>query len=247
MSIGIITVAFGDHYDRLAAHAFLYSRKFTDLPVFVLTNIPKEKRHKTWDHIPGVQFMEFNKPQSKNRKAKLHIVNFTPFEKTLYMDCDSVVQNKGVELFADLLNDKDMVFNPRITFEPGQKIANIYARCMKQFGVSKPISIHNGGLFAFKKNETTLAFFKQWFDMWSQFGAGREMPPLNCAIKKSGMDFNKFPQNYFADNHYNPDAIVQHSWHRESFAKQFSVPVWEEYKPFDKGQEDDFRLERNPT
>lgn len=245
MNTGIISVAFGIEYDKCAAHTFLYSRKFTDLPFFILTNIKEKDRHKTWKSVSNVTFMEFDKTQRENRKAKLRMNEFTPFDRTLYIDCDSVIQMRGVDNFGVLLDDSDMVFNWRIEFRPGQKIWNIYARCMKQFNVSKPISIYNGGIVAFKNNENVDKFFKTWYSMWEQFGKGREMPPLNCAIKKTGIKINKFPLLYFADNAKHENCLIQHNYNG-TFCQTFGIPKWIDYKPFDGGN-DDFRFERIPT
>jgi hypothetical protein len=244
MNAGIYTVAYGMDYDRCAACALRYSRKFTDLPFFVATNL--KQRCKAWNEVSGVSFKYFERSQNDNRYAKLNMDLITPFDYTLYFDADSVIQKNGVEVFIPILNEHDMVFNWRITFQPGQKIWNIYAKCMKQFDVIKPISIYNGGLIAFKKTKAVREFFDMWLKMWEQFGRGREMPPLNCAIKKSGINIWTFPLLYFADNARNDSVIIQHNYN-DDFNKRFGIVPWSEYKPFDSHGGDDFRFEKEPT
>jgi len=244
MTTGIITVAYGADYDRCAAHAFLYGRQFTDLPIAVITNL--KERCKTWDNVSNVQFLYFERDQKVNRRAKLQMDLISPFDKTLYIDADAVIQKPGIEIFADILDKHEMVFNWRITFNPGQPIWNIYARCMKRFGVTKPISIYNGGLIAFRKSPAVRNFFQQWIMMWECFGNGREMPPLNCAIKSTGIDHGKFPLLYFADSARNDQALIQHNYNGD-FNQRFGIPAWESFKPFDSNAKDDFRTERNPT
>ena len=243
MKTGIVVVAFGHDYERLALQALTYSRKFTDLPFHVMLGGNDGSR---FDAIKEVSYTCFNRNQNENRKVKLRLDEVTPFDLTLYMDCDSVIQRPGVEQFINLLDGVEMVFNPRITFNPGQPIWNIYARCMKQFGIGKPISIHNGGIFAFRKTPVTGEFFKEWYRMWIEFGSGREMPPLNCAIKKTGIAFNAFQPGFFADSFMTDDVVVQHCWHISSFSEKFGITPWTENKPFDKGKHDDFRYEVYP-
>jgi hypothetical protein len=240
---GILTVAYGADYDRCAAHAFLWGRKYTDLPIFIITNVTQ--RSPVWEKVGNVKFLYFPREQRDNRRPKLGMDLLTPFDKTLYIDADSVIQNPGVGIFEKLLDDHEMVFNWRITFQPGEKIWNIYARCMKQFGVTKPISICNGGIIAFRKGESTRILFNTWLKMWEEFGTGREMAPLNCAIKKTGIDYGSFPLLYFADAGRSDNSIIQHNYNGD-FNKRFGIPPWKDYKPFD-GDKTDFRFETIPT
>lgn len=240
MTAGIVVVAFGNDYAAMAAQALKFSRKNTDLPFHVLTNVNNFKAG------GNTTVRVFEKSQRENRKAKLRANEFSPFDLTLLMDCDSVIQRKGCELFIDLLDGYDTVFNNRITFIPGQPIWNIYRRTMDKFGVKKPITISSGGLFAFRKNDAVDGFFKTWYQMWEQTGCGREMPALNCAIKKTELKSNKFPKGYFVDNAFSKDAIIQHCWNQPQFCTYYGFANWKPFKPFDKGGNDDFRFERNP-
>ena len=109
----------------------------------------------------------------------------------------------------------------------------------------------NGGLVAFSLNNVghtmdVRCFFAKWLFMWEHFGRGREMPPLNCAIKKTGIKHGKFPLLYFADNARNDNGIIQHNYNGD-FNKRFGIPPWKDYKPFDSGRSDDFRFEEVAT
>jgi hypothetical protein len=247
MTAGIYTVAYGEDYDRCAACAFRYGRKHTDLPIAVATNLRAGERCKAWAEVPNVTFMYFaNRNQGDNRRAKLQMDLISPFERTLYIDADSVIQNAGVERFAPLLDDNEMVFNWRITFGTGDRIWNIYARCMAMFGVKKPISIYNGGIIAFRKTPAVREFFRVWMSHWETFGCGREMPPLNCTIKEfeGKLKYTTFPLLFFADAQTHTDTVIQHNYSRD-FNQKFGIVPWTPYKPFD-GNKNDFHLERTP-
>ena len=85
MKIGIIYVAFGAACDRLAAHCIAYSRKYTNLPICVLTNISVAERDAKWDEIENIEFKHFNLPLSANRQIKTSLPDHTPFEVLAYV------------------------------------------------------------------------------------------------------------------------------------------------------------------
>lgn len=244
MTAGIYTVAYGTDYDRCAACALYYSRKHTSLPFAVATNLLPEARCKRWADVANVTFVYHERSQGQNRRAKLNMDLLSPFDLTLYIDADSVIQGPGADTFVSLLEATDMAFNWRITFRPGDRIWNLYARTMAQFGVTKPIGIYNGGIIAFKKTPAVRALFAEWLRMWEATGCGREMPALNCAIKKTGIEHSTFPLLFFADAQHHPRAVIQHNFGGQ-FGAMFGIPRWVDHKPFD-GRADDFRLEKSP-
>ena len=67
---GILTVAFGEKYDKLAAATMRYSRRFTQLPICILTNIKPEDRNKLWETVDNVKFETFPWSQDHNRSIK---------------------------------------------------------------------------------------------------------------------------------------------------------------------------------
>src|SRR6056297_3084961 len=94
---GLLYVVFGEKCDCLASHCIAYSRQYTDLPIQVLTNIKKDKRHRKWDDINNIHFTYFDLPDSENRQIKTTSYEYTKFDKTLYLDADSIIQKHGVE------------------------------------------------------------------------------------------------------------------------------------------------------
>lgn len=242
MKTGIFIVSYGKEYDRCASYTMFYSRKNTDLPIYVYTNLDENERSEKWKEVENVQFEYKKDSVDNNRIPKLSMPELTPFEYTIHVDVDSIIQNKGIEIFPELLKDNDLALRRSDIVEPGRKIVRIYSRCMKQFGVKKPIAIHNGGIIAFKKTDKIKEFFKLWYKIWNEFGHGREMPPLNCAVKLSGIGVSLFPKDFFSDIK-NPDAIVQHNYGHEVWVKEQGIPWWNSHHPFDKKGNDDFNQE----
>jgi len=239
MTCGILLVVFGKNYDSLAAHTVAYSRQFTNLPIHVLTNI--KDRNSKWYDMENITFDIFNLNQNENRKIKTNMIKYTPFEKTLYIDCDSVIQKTGIENAFNLLEDNYLALNRFLYWGKGEKILRLYKRVMKRTNVSLPLIVYNGGIMCFKKNKEMKAFFVLWDKIWEADGKGREMPALACAVAKSRIPISLFPRNFFVPDIRNVDGVVQHnynSYQGKNFHKEFGLPRIRENKPFDNDPKD---------
>jgi hypothetical protein len=185
MNRGIVYIAFGEEYDRLAAHTVAYSRQFISCPITVLSNV--KTRDKKWTEIPDINFIDLDIPTEQNRRVKIELYKYTPYDETIYLDVDSVVTKPGIEKMFDGLKENDIVFQQHTFWKSGKRYYKIYAETMKQFGVSLPLCVCLGGFWAFKNTEGTKSFFKQWILNWIETGKGRDMPSMACAIKQSGI------------------------------------------------------------
>lgn len=230
MSKGILTVAFGASFDKLAAETMRYSRKFTDLPIHVLTNM--KNKNPIWDEISGVFFTLFDMTQKENRKAKLTMHKHSPFDETLYMDCDSVIQNPGVENFTDYFGPYSLVLCHKKTLK-GRRIYNIYADTMQKLRLKPPLILYYGAIIAFKKTRETDRFFGYWRKTWMMMGSGREMPSLCCTVKKYAVRRRLFPRTWFGGMKKRPNTIIQHDYRRD-FCERFGLSRWADFKPYDK-------------
>ncbi len=239
MTRGLIYVVFGKDYEEFAAHAIAISRKFTDLPICVLTNVLAADRSEKWKGVDNVTFREFNINRTLNRDIKTSMIKHSPFDETIYIDCDAVIQNKGIEKTFDLLEGNDIVLNRYLHWPKSEhKILNIYDRAMTMFDVTLPLTIYNGALIAFRKNDTTKFFFERWNYFWNKFGRGREMPCLACTVKSmEDLKVNTFPKGFFAVDGMFDDAVIQHKFN-ERFYEKFDVPVLHGSYPFDSNPKD---------
>ena len=206
MTQGILYVVFGKEYEQMATTCMKHSRKNTDLPFHVLTNI--RNRSIEWNYIKNVTFQVFDMPTSENRHVKTTAIHYTPFDETLMIDADSVIQHEPDFTYLDEM--ADIVLNRLFHWKVGDKIVRLYANCFKQFYVSLPIDIYNGAFIMFKQNMNTVKFFELWHKYWVGFGKGREMPCLASAVQKSGIHVRILPFEHFAPEHLIPHAVVQH-------------------------------------
>lgn len=225
MGTGIVTLAFGEDFDRLAAAAFTYSRRFTALPIHVFTNM--KNRSPAWDKLPDVTFQYFDLKQNENRKIKLTMNQHTPFDDTIYLDADSVVQRPGIDEFVNYYNGKSLILGYNKTFKAGKKIYNVYAQTMRKYGVKLPLRVYYGAIIAFKKTDGVDAFFKCWNKLWTTMGTAREMPALCCVVQKHKIDKADFPGGFFSGTHRVKTAVIQHDY-GDSFCHKFGLPKWDE-------------------
>ena len=236
MTRGILLVAIGKDYERLAACACRYGRKFTDLPVLVVTDVKASEACQAWENIKGVEFIRGLYTQKNNRVPKLRMPFYTPFDQTLNIDVDAVIQNPGVEAAFDLLAKHDIALNFFSTFDV--KIPQIYLKAMKRFGVMPPLPVYNGGIICFKTSDAIKDLFTTWLKFCEEAGRGREMPALNCAIQKHpAVKIAKLPKGFFEPHGPNTAAVVQHNYSKD-FRERFNLPEWQEYKPFDSDPND---------
>lgn len=181
---GLLYVAFGEKFDIMAAKTIAYSQKFTDLPITVLTNVTK--RCEGWKKTKNINFVEIKDSTVNNRNYKTSMINYSPYDKTIYIDTDSVIQQRGIEKAFDKLNGNDLMLNIY-----GQWVGRVplsyYRRVMKKLAVTVPIIIYYGAFIGFSKTENAFKFFNNWNNNWKKScttGTLREMPALACTIKK---------------------------------------------------------------
>ena len=233
MSRGLLYIVFGKGYDALAAHTIAYSRRHTDLPIRVLTNIPKARRNVVWNRVRNVSFELFEWTDRDNRKLKTSMIDFTPFDETLYLDCDTVIQKEGVEQIFDVV-DSNFVLNLLLHWNKGDKVIRLYRDTMLKAGVSLPLDVYNGGMIYFFKCDNARALFDTWQRLWHDMGRGREMPSLACTLQN--VKVTQAPKLFFSPEAYDKDSIIQHNY--PGFFKKFNLPVIQFNRWFDKDPAD---------
>ena len=244
---GLLTIAFGSEYDRIVAHTILYAlRLIPDLPpICVITNIAEDKRCSAWEEVLQICNIDFIYGEGwldeNNRRIKMQMSDLTPFDKTIYIDADAVIQKQGIECIFDMLDHADIILNGIYYWRRGEKVPKIYAKAMLACGAKLPLECYNGGFIAWRKGNAAESVFETWVDYWERTGSGRDMPALACAIqhvKPLIFDVGRAP--VFAPDHEDNNCIIQHNYN-DTFLSKFDLPFFQESKPFDSDPSD-FRL-----
>lgn len=174
---GVIYLAFGRPYLAMALNSFLSLRRSNPgVPAAIVTNIgdsapaiPGWTEEDHWIHIP--------RPAKDNRLFKTAIIDYSPFDKTLYLDCDTVVVG-DLSPARFLLDHFDLGL--KLRQGPPGKRDNI-----KLFDGS--VDYHdmphwNGGVVLFRSNDKTRDFFRNWKARFQALGNRRDQPSLIEAL-----------------------------------------------------------------
>jgi SAM-dependent methyltransferase len=239
MNRGIVMIAMGSEYEKLAAATIRASLPNISVPLTIIfnTNTPVGD----WVGLDKINKIVIPINTDSNREIKVQLYRYTPYDKTLYIDVDSVIRRPGIEKIFDRLLTDHIVFQQHNRWEPFKKYYDIYRRAMKQFDCHLPINIMIGGFFAFRKTSDTRRFFDLWLEYWEDFGRGRDMPPLACAIQNSGIRHSiitRQTDKLFSFG-FDSECIAIHRMKRDDL-RFFNIPEHIQNKPFDKGNNCDW-------
>lgn len=93
-------------------------------------------------------------------RAKMWCMARTPYQKTIYIDADSVIMHKDIRTMHNFLDDADMFFCPVTPYTT----ANIkWAYMDKAMTIEPP---YHGAICGFNKTDLTLDFTQTWFDKY---------------------------------------------------------------------------------
>jgi len=236
MTRGYLYLAMGAEYDKLAAHTIAKSIEFLSLPVSVISNI--KTKCKKWAEIPGVNFIDIDLPDDANREVRTQLIKYTPYDETLYIDCDSVVVKHGLETIFDLLNGNDAIFQECHEWLPHRQYYRFYRDAAKLFHVELPWKIFMGGFFAFRKNDTVSDFFARWNEYWRRHNVGRDMPALSCSIRNSAIKYEIITteKHGFFSFGMKSNAIILHRVNFDDLHRYFGIPLHGHNKKYDEGK-----------
>lgn len=126
-----------------------------------------------WDPSLGDRWRYLDLRTSDNRVIKTDLPRYSPFPKTLYLDCDTFVVG-SLDRIPVFLNYFDLVLrfvNWPCRVNPGQVVLSEQLRL-------REVSHFNGGVIGFRKNPATEAFFRTWAERFVRMGLERDQPSL---------------------------------------------------------------------
>jgi len=213
---GIVFVVFGERFDRIASRTVSYTREHTDLPITVLTNIDTNNRSRDWQWAKGIEFVYISEPDGRNRFIKTALPSYSPYESTLYLDCDATVQRSGIERAFDLLDSADLLLRVYGDWDENTRVPGYYLRAWQALGVGVPIRIYYGAFVGFRKTDAARDFFRLWQANWIASAIPREMPALAATAATARERGAVIAEVRTAANLFSwkPDrlAVVQHEY-----------------------------------
>ena len=108
----------------------------------------------------------------RHKRAKLWALNKTPYDLTVYMDCDTEVHHEDIQkIFDQIPEDKDIIFTAN----------RPYNAALTKLSETEEMTEHCG-LFVYRSNEQTLNLMWQW---WEQY----------LAQNQPDYDMGKYPKS----------------------------------------------------
>jgi len=183
MTNGVVYVAFGHEYAKVAVASARAFVKHCDLPVHVICNID----YSAYEWPENTTFEQLDLPDESNRHIRVTMYDRTPFDRTLMLDADCLVMSDKVILPLDYLDRFDMctmAYRPLSDYKdaPQWQAVRDVLQCNNSYVMA-------GGVIYFKKSYRVQRMFRLWEKIWVENGSGRDMPALLEAIWKSDIRF----------------------------------------------------------
>jgi hypothetical protein len=173
-NFGVVYVAFGAPYLAMAIVS-LISLRVTNpsIPVCIVTNVVRQPPKKSWWQPEiGDEWIYLDKLTEENRNAKTNAYKLSPFDRTLYLDADTMVLTdiSIVYLFLDYF---DILLCS--VYNPGKR--------EKRRILGKKLRYtedghFNSGVFGFKRCDAAEEFFSLWNERYNKLGYRLDQPSL---------------------------------------------------------------------
>ena len=183
---GVLYIAFNDNFIKEALlSAESVKKHCPDLDVTFFS-----------DRMVDSEFVDNCKVISVNHiRAKVDYVDQTPYDETIFLDTDTIIDHDITEMFEILDN-----FDFAIAHDGARRRDNICAKIPEYANIPYAFSEVNPGVMVFKRNEKVLHFFQSWreifykyFNRWPY-----EQPTFRVALWNSSMKYYILPPEYNA-------------------------------------------------
>ncbi len=182
MDRGVIYVATGPDY-RALAEASARSLKAVEsaLPVDLFTDAPEEAAPGLFDRVHGIA-----KPHPR---SKLDCMGQTRFERTLFLDADTLVLAPLGDLF-DVLDRFDLAL--------AHDMRRATDLIRESAGAPTPYAFPqlNSGVMLYRRSPGMLSFLAEWARRFAESGGSRDQPVLKAMLWESELRFWVLPPEF---------------------------------------------------
>jgi len=228
--LGIMYMVFGARSSAAAQKSYESIREFHDIPAMAVGDhrVPGMKHVKWTGESPWAK----DEPRGQSfyaGRVKPFLYNYSQFERTLYLDADTLILKPILDGF-DFLDDNDVVIA-----DDGRLIKNLFKKSkqgpkwdwlrdqqaftLKYLGGNErpdPPSINTGVIF-FRKSHGSESFMANWYEEWCRIPKWDEQMPFlraernvedSSVIKHIDARWNSNNRNY-------KDLIIYHYWGKQ--------------------------------
>lgn len=176
-SRGVVYLAFGAPYLAMALVSAASLRASNpSVPICMLTNVTEHPPDVSWWGGRAEDRWVYIEDRSEmNRHYKTDMLAITPFDRTLFLDCDTFVVG-DVDRIWGLLDHFDLVLRP--VPRPGDRSVRILQGSLRLGDVTH----FNTGVFGFRRTDATADFFRRWNDGFRAMKLGVDQPAFVEAL-----------------------------------------------------------------
>ena len=206
---GVVYVAYGGLAVSEARNSILSVRGFhPDLPVAIVSDEDPL--------INGVAFLHHEDEDPGARAAKLAVCELTPFERTLYLDADTVVVSSLGGGFG-LLERFDMALACDLTGADKGVLAGLDTYYDEEREATRRelpspfVTQYACGMIFFRRNDSVASFFKVWREEWERW-RWRDQGAFLRAIHRSPVRHVALPTEWNVSGQRREAMVVHHRW-----------------------------------
>lgn len=179
-SKGVLYIALGEAYALMALLSIKGLRSFSNVGITIALN---SRALKLASQFPkDVNIVQVGDDDSRFIKTRMY--ELSPYSQTLYIDCDTIIQ-ESIDCIFLLLDHFDIALKQRrIAFAGrGKGALQIFDGAQKV----SDLPHWNSGVVLFKKNNLTQALFNEWHLLQVKLGYKLDQPALAEALLKSSV------------------------------------------------------------
>lgn len=166
---GILLVAMGKHYTRLAYNMAKSIKQYSDIPIACITDDTEELLLSEFDQVIAPKIHDYLEGYVFNPfKLKTCIYNYTPFEHTIYLDVDGMALKDLNPLFEFDFQIQEVA---RYTYENAHTCDMVWIKkadkrlndIFDAYNIDKETGYpeYNSSIIVFKKSKANEKYFKQ--------------------------------------------------------------------------------------
>jgi len=181
---GVLYIAFGDNFIKEMLYSAESVKKHNpDMHITVFTDRP----------IDSELVDEWKLIKVRHIRAKVDYVHLSPYDQTIFLDTDTVINRDISEMFG-ILKKYDFA----ICHDLARKRKNVSNIIPEYKEIPYSFSEVNPGVMVFKNCEPVQDFFKTWRECFYKYFNGwpYEQPTFRIALWKSDLNFYILPVEY---------------------------------------------------
>jgi hypothetical protein len=180
---GIVYIAFNDAFVNEAKLSAESVKRFSDIPITLFTD-----KKVNCKYIDDTKIIE-----SDHIRSKVDFISESPYDKTIYLDSDTVIVRNISDMF-DVLDR----FDVGVTHDYARKREN-YCNIPEYHRIPYSFSEVNGGIMAFNDSNKVKAFFKLWkkyFYKYRDLTSGWDQVSFRISLWESEVNIHHYPPEY---------------------------------------------------